>query len=196
MLKCSTCRKLKPTDQFHKCSRTNRGAAYACISCTHKRNAIRRQLPAYSSYDNVKKRCDIPTAQGYKHYGGRGVTYDKELFKTYEMFWSVCSYLYDEGCVKYPNEELTIDRKDNDGNYTESNIRFVPLWVNCNNKSNNRIIKWNGKSQSLALWAREFNLPQGVVRFRLECDWPMDVIKYTPNDPNLVKAINKMRKNK
>ena len=194
LLNCATCKKQLPTESFHKNSRAKRGYAFTCTPCASKKNATRRKLPANSSYENVKIRCNVPSARGYANYGGRGISYDPIIFKTYKTFWAAVEHLYQEGLEAFPGESLTVDRINNDGDYVLDNIRFIPLWLNCNNKRNSRMITWKGKTQSMSMWAKEFKLPRHIVRSRLENNWNMDLIKNTPNDANLVKSINKMMK--
>lgn len=77
----------------------------------------------YRSWEAMKSRCYRKKDNRYKHYGGRGIVVcDEWRFSFVEfMKWSMKSGYIDG---------LTIDRKDNDGNYEPSNCRFVTLTQN------------------------------------------------------------------
>ena len=71
----------------------------------------------YNIWASMKYRCNTPTCHAYSKYGGRGVTYCEE-WETYEGFkaWAENAG-YEEG--------LSIDRKNNDGNYCPDNCHWI-----------------------------------------------------------------------
>jgi len=60
------------------------------------------------------QRCSNPNDSGYCWYGGRGITVCKR-WHTFENFYA------DMGD---PPSGLTLDRKDNDGNYEKRNCKW------------------------------------------------------------------------
>lgn len=79
-------------------------------------------------YHDAKRRCTNPKHKRYPDYGGRGI---KFLFESFDQFLNVIG-------PRPPNYE--IDRRDNDGHYEPSNVRWVDFSTQQKNK---RIYKNN-----------------------------------------------------
>lgn len=80
---------------------------------------------AYGTWGDMKTRCDQPNHKSYKHYGGRGISYDKK-WETFEGFWSDM----EEGYA----DNLTLERVDVNGNYCKENC----IWVTKKTQARNR----------------------------------------------------------
>lgn len=81
----------------------------------------------YHVWATMKHRCKNPNDRNYARYGGRGITFCDEWNK-YEPFhkWAMENG-YREG--------LTIDRRNNDGNYEPSNCRWITMQEQQKNKT-------------------------------------------------------------
>lgn len=111
----------------------------------------------YRIFMGVKTRCDNPKSPNYKYYGARGI----------KCFWSYYEeFLRDMGPT-YING-LTIGRIDNDGHYCKENCRWETYLQQGRNKSTNRVIEYNGKSQTLSEWAQELNIPESTLTSRMD----------------------------
>lgn len=75
---------------------------------------------------DMKQRCDNPKCCNYKNYGARGISYCDE-WRTFIPFmeWALANGYEDN---------LTLDRIDNDGNYGPDNCRFATKRVQNINK--------------------------------------------------------------
>lgn len=82
----------------------------------------------YRIWKAMRSRCNNPNVHGYKYYGGRGISVCKE----WNDFSSFSKWALSNG---YEND-LSIDRVDNDDDYNPSNCRWVDNFTQQNNKSN------------------------------------------------------------
>lgn len=85
----------------------------------------------YYTWWNMLKRCETPSANRYKSYGGRGITVCEE-WHDYKVFrdWAYANGYYNEDENLPRGEKLSIDRIDPDGNYCPENCRWITLSEN------------------------------------------------------------------
>lgn len=132
--------------------------------------------PVYNSWKGMRRRCNSPYATGYKNYGGRGINVCEEWDKDPLAFihWSL-EHGWKPG--------LTLDRIDNNGNYCPENCRWISRAEQLLNRRNNRILKLNGKSQTMKEWADELGIrPQTLSNRVNRSGWSDEKALTTPID--------------
>ena len=130
----------------------------------------------YAVWNGIKQRCLNKNNRSYKNYGGRGISIDDGWAKNYGAFyeWAMRSGYHDG---------MEIDRIDNDGDYCESNCRFVSKELQANNKRNVKLYEINGVSKSLAQWCREYDQDYYLVRQRVyKLGWSITEALTTPKN--------------
>lgn len=143
----------KQTDE-HK-----RKICEANIKHGHVKNG--KETKTYTSWINMRQRCNNPNNDRYEYYGGRGI-------KICERWNSFENFFADMGEI---TKGLTLERIDNDGNYEPSNCRLATHSEQGRNTRANKLsmekvkeirrLFFGGCSQRKI--ARQFNISHTMV---------------------------------
>ena len=128
--------------------------------------------PTYAAWKSMKKRCSNQANADFKHYGGRSITVCERWLNSFENF------LEDMG--ERPKAGFSIDRLDNNGDYTPENCTWRTQTEQCNNKRNNVLLTHNGKTQTMTQWAREVGSTRQKFSKRKKAGWSDERIITTP----------------
>lgn len=93
-----------------------------------------RHTVQYACWHNMKNRCSNKNNNSYKDYGGRGISYHKD-FKVFSKWWRYVKPMWDRFEKENPGVTPTIDRIDNDGDYTYKNIQILSLSGNIKRRN-------------------------------------------------------------
>lgn len=106
----------------------------------------------WNHWKYMRQRCDCRDEKSlsYKNYYLKGITYCKE--------WEDFEPFYEWAVQNGYREGLTLERKDNNGGYCPSNCCWADMETQANNRSNNNLITYNGKTQTETQWAREIGI--------------------------------------
>jgi hypothetical protein len=157
------------------------GRAKSCGCLNHKpahnrtHNMVGTRI--YRIYRNMRNRCLLPCAVGYKNYGGRGITVCDEWLGDggFERF-------YEWSMKNGYNDDLTLDRVNVDGNYEPNNCRWTTIIVQNNNRRTNRNITFNGETHTLAEWGRITGIDEYTIGQRLnDFGWSIEKSLTTPS---------------
>ena len=122
-----------------------------------------RHTRVYAIWHGMKQRCLNPRADEYKWYGARGVTVCEAWQQSFELFYA------DMGDP--PSDDHSIERNDVNGNYEPGNCRWATDLEQMNNMRTNVNIEYDGRTQSIAAWARELGIPRATLQFRYSRGW-------------------------
>lgn len=124
----------------------------------------RRRHPLYARWLGMRNRCNNPNDDYYDNYGGKGV----KVCKRWDSF---TNFLEDMG--ECP-EGHTLDRRDNDGDYTPENCRWASSSEQAMNKSTTAMVEYNGELIKRRELAKRFGIDPDRLRQRLEMGWSVE----------------------
>jgi hypothetical protein len=127
-------------------------------------------MSTYTIWKRMRQRCSNPNSSNYEWYGGRGI-------KVCERWDSFANFLSDMG--ERP-DGLSIDRRDNDGDYCPENCRWATTKQQHRNKSSNRLITHNSQTRCLIEWSEFAGLSIRVLAERLRTGWDFATAITTP----------------
>ena len=107
----------------------------------------------------MKGRCYNPNDPSYKNWGGRGIAICDEWKDDFTCFYT---WATENGYSEY----LTIDRIDNNGNYTPENCRWASQKTQSRNRRSNVSITIGRETKSLVEWCEIFKLSYTTVNAR------------------------------
>ena len=111
----------------------------------------------YRIWALIKKRCYNKKDEHYPNYGGRGITVCDEWLHDFQAF-------YDWSMANGYADDLTIDRKDNDGNYEPGNCRWTTSKEQANNRRSTVHITVNGITKNTTDWAKTIGVGRSTIR--------------------------------
>jgi hypothetical protein len=144
-------------------SRVVNGKSKSC-GCYRRRKGqnIKHGLknhPLYSKWNNMKGRCYNPSYHNYPDYGGRGIIVCDRWLNSFKDF-------YDD-VVEGWAHGLHLGRIDNNGNYEPGNWKWDTPIESAGNKRNTMYVCHDGRTHTVAEWARRLLLKADTIRNRI-----------------------------
>ncbi len=121
--------------------------------------------PTYHSWADMRRRCLNPEYAKYHNHGGRGISIDPNWVDNYDQF------VADMG---FRPKGLTLERKDNEGNYTPDNCIWATYAQQNRNRRGNNKITFQEKTQTITDWAKEVGLSVRAIQSRVDQGMPLE----------------------
>lgn len=120
----------------------------------------------YAIWNCMKQRCGNPNIKEYKDYGARGIKVCEEWEHDYSAFkkWAY-EHGYDENAKR---GECTIERVNNNGNYSPQNCKIATQREQLNNTRRSIKVNFGGNVYSVSELAEMYNVPKGTIYYRIE----------------------------
>ncbi|MEN8136170.1 MAG: hypothetical protein ABFS18_11640 [Thermodesulfobacteriota bacterium] len=113
-------------------------------------------------WQKMINRCTNMNDQDYPNYGGRGVKVAERWLNSFGKF---C------GDMGPRPKGASLNRIDNDKDYTPQNCRWADVKEQANNKRSNRYITYNNVTLTLQQWSRKTGLRREMIARRLNSGW-------------------------
>ncbi len=135
---------------------------------THGESGYRgkKATKEWKAWSSVKERVLNPNCPNYKNYGARGIKIYSEWISSYEEFLSYIG--------RAPSRNHSLDRIDNDGDYTPGNIRWATKIQQHNNERRNRKITFKQETMTMTQWSRKLGIGKTTLFMRInKYKWPI-----------------------
>ena len=114
----------------------------------------------YSIYIDMKERCNSVNCINYKYYGARGIKVCDEWNNNYLNFknWALNNGY---------NDNLTIDRKNVNGNYCPENCRWATIEEQQNNKRSNVYLNIADEILTLKQMCKKYDVNYNIAKNKI-----------------------------
>lgn len=124
------------------------------VECNTSHNMCKNHPKLYFEHYNMLKRCYDEKCKNYNNYGGRGIQVCDRWRDNIQNFFDDVSVL-----PHFEEDGYSLDRIDNDGDYTPNNVRWATVREQNLNRRNTLSFEYNGRTRTLKEWSEIFNIP-------------------------------------
>ena len=155
-------------EEIARATELNAGRKKHCVSCGikngngYKHGMCKTRL--YVTWRNMISRCHNIKDKQFNLYGERGIRVCEEWRNNFKSF-------YDWAINNGYNENLSIDRINNDGSYEPSNCRWANDKEQANNRRTNHNVEIEGEVHNISEWCKLFGINVSTVRDRIRRGW-------------------------
>lgn len=120
----------------------------------------------YLTWLNMKARCSNPNHNRYHRYGKRGIKVCERWNLSFNDFFA------DMGVKPFG---MTLERKNNDGDYEPRNCRWATKAEQANNRITSEFVEYKGERHTIAEWAKIVGIKNGTLWSRIKiAGWPIE----------------------
>lgn len=127
--------------------------------------------PLYYIWAGMKTRCYDKTSRAYKNYGLRGIIVCER--------WLDFGNFHNDMFASW-SKGLSLDRIDNNGNYSLDNCRWATPREQNFNKRTNKILEYKGEKKCCGEWAIILGVDQNTLWTRINRGWSIKDAIETP----------------
>jgi len=136
-----------------------------CMAGYHKPIHGYTATKIYWVWQGMLNRCRNKNNASYKNYGGRGIS----VCKRWQNPDGFPNFLHDMG--EPPTHKHSIDRIDNDGNYSAENCRWATRHQQARNSRHMTIVTIDGVSRHLVDYLSEYRVSYRLYWERINRGW-------------------------
>lgn len=126
----------------------------------------------YNIWGGMIARCGNDNHRSAHNYKHRGISVCEE-WRCFEPFmnWALTNGYQDD---------LTIERTDNNRGYSPGNCKFITMFDQQSNKRSNVALEAEGRVQTKAQWCKELKIDRGTLDSRLKSGWSIQDALFKP----------------
>ena len=117
-----------------------------------------------TAWQQMIARCYDPENHKYGSYGARGIRVCDR--------W-ICFRLFAEDVGNRP-DGMTLNRIDNDGDYSPENCEWATYETQAQNRRDNSNLTFNGQTLCITEWARRLGVSREALRNRIQRGWSVE----------------------
>jgi hypothetical protein len=130
-------------------------------------------LPEALIWRAILGRCTNKNHSAYGDYGGRGIFVCDRWLTDFLAFY--------EDMGPRPSLKHSVERRDNDGDYSPTNCFWATPDKQSNNRRNSVRLTHDGKTQTVAQWADELTIDRRKIYQRLDRGWSTEAVLTATN---------------
>ncbi|GGB41440.1 hypothetical protein GCM10011409_18710 [Lentibacillus populi] len=130
----------------------------------------------YRIWSGMKTRCLNKKDKAFPKYGGRGIRICEQ--------WIEFNGFYEWAKSSGYKDDLTLERKDVNGDYNSSNCKWIPLSDQAKNRTNTPYLTYAREIKTLKEWSEETGIEYSTLHARLKRGWSEE---RTLSTPSLIK---------
>lgn len=159
----------------------------ACRSCGVKKEIKNVEHRLYSIWKSMRSRCNNPNTDNYKYYGGRGIKIC-ERWNDFLLFLEDMEDSFEEG--------LSLDRIDNDGNYSPDNCKWSTNIEQSKNTRRTLKLFFEGEYYTQSELSEKTGVNSSTIQRRRKSNYSPEEIVYGKNLKGKFKPYTILYENK